>query len=53
MTEKNEYRLQDVILGLRPEYLNLANQLKKLDQCLEVSNQISRYGFQALKNFVL
>lgn len=50
MTEKNEYRLQDVILGLRPEYLNLANQLKKLDQCLEVSNQISRYGFQALKN---
>lgn len=50
MIDKNEYRLQDVILGLRPEYLNLANQLKKLNQCVEVSNQISRYGFQTLKN---
>ena len=50
MTENKEYQLQDVILGLRPEYLNLASQLRKLDQCLEVSDKISRYGFQTLKN---
>lgn len=49
MTENKEYQLQDVILGLRPEYLNLASQLRKLDQCLEVSDKISRYGFQTLK----
>lgn len=50
MIENKEYQLQDVILGLRPEYLNLASQLRKLDQCLEVSDKISRYGFQTLKN---
>jgi len=46
MTENKEYQLQDVILGLRPEYLNLASQLRKLDQCLEVSDKFLDMDFK-------